>query len=102
MMNLIKISVEVFSNLLYISWMDICIVCKKHYFNKAKYDFSLKICSNNCRTKHRRDCKVDHVEKTCLVCCKKFTSNKANKTHHCSRECGRLTAASIRRLKNKI
>lgn len=55
-----------------------------------------RFCSNNCKSKHRRNNGIDNEERVCPVCEKVFKVNKYAKTICCSRTCG-----NIYRSKNK-
>lgn len=47
-----------------------------------------KFCSNNCKTKARKDSGVDNEIRTCKVCGKEFVCDKYAPTKTCSKECG--------------
>lgn len=47
-----------------------------------------RFCSNKCKSKWRRDNKVDHIEKNCTHCGVAFFSNKYDKGIYCSKSCG--------------
>lgn len=47
-----------------------------------------KFCSNNCKTKARKNSGVDNEVRTCKVCGKEFVCDKYAPTKTCSKECG--------------
>ena len=61
-----------------------CEVCKKIYIAKKK---SQKFCSNNCKAKYRRDNKIDHEKRQCILCKKEFECGKYTKQKLCSSSC---------------
>lgn len=78
----------------------ICLICNKEYLSKVRGKDGTKFCSNNCKSQHRRNNKLDHIEKECVTCSKKFFSNKYNKIKNCSRACGQVSAIKNLKLKN--
>jgi len=62
-----------------------CNYCGKKY--KTKGLGTSKFCSNNCKSKNRRSLGLDNVERTCITCGIKFTTNKYSKTKRCRRSC---------------
>lgn len=62
----------------------ICFCCGKNFVTKA--NGQTKYCSNNCKSKHRREQGVDNIETECVVCGKKFIKNKYAQTQTCSRK----------------
>lgn len=70
-----------------------CHQCGKEYFSKLVAKERTRFCSNNCKSKWRRDAGLDDVEKNCLLCGKKFTTNKYSKTIFCSKSCGKKKIA---------
>lgn len=69
----------------------ICDQCGNAFASKRPVRF----CSNNCKSKWRREAGLDDVVRKCDVCSKEFTVNRYMKTSHCSRTC----AAATRRAK---
>ena len=67
-----------------------CKQCGKKFISTY---ISPKFCSNNCKSKWRRENGLDDETRECCICGKKFTVNKYSKTKTCSREC----AAKLRR-----
>ena len=67
----------------------ICEQCGKEYetleFKKGRSRF----CSNKCKSAWRRKMKLDHEERTCPKCGKKFMANKYQKTIYCSKSCAK-------------
>ena len=66
-----------------------CELCNAEYEAdslKAKSGTS-KFCSNNCKSKSRRDSGVDNVEVFCKICKGIFIKNKYSKQVLCSRTC---------------
>lgn len=49
-----------------------------------------RFCSNNCKSKWRRLNHLDDEERICIICNKKFFTNKYNKNVTCSKKCGAL------------
>jgi hypothetical protein len=63
----------------------ICDCCGREY---EVYDNGTsRFCSNNCKSKWRRDSGIDNVEKTCVGCGKTFITNKYSKAIYCSNIC---------------
>lgn len=60
-------------------------------FNKAKF------CSNKCKSKYRRDMKLDYIERVCVVCGKTFRSNKYKDVKTCSSTCGSILSYQNRK-----
>lgn len=69
-------------------FMARCSVCGKWFETSSAFADKAMYCSKNCKAKARRKRGVDNVEKTCIICGKKFTSNKYNKTLTCGKSCG--------------
>lgn len=46
-----------------------------------------KFCSNNCKSKHRRDIGIDNTLVNCQYCGKEFYTNKYAASKYCSKEC---------------
>lgn len=49
--------------------------------------YGSKFCSNKCKSAYRRKHRLDDVERTCVVCGKKFKTNKYKPAKTCSRRC---------------
>jgi hypothetical protein len=62
-----------------------CEVCYKDF--KSKKISRVRFCSNACKSKFRRDSKVDDEERKCSVCENTFKTNKYTKTLTCGRAC---------------
>lgn len=46
-----------------------------------------KFCSNKCKSKYRRDNKLDHIDKKCIICNGIFRRSKYSKTLTCGNDC---------------
>lgn len=64
-----------------------CIVCGKEFQTSVLMQHKSKFCSNACKSKYRRDMKLDNIEKPCEYCGKLFWSNKYDKQRFCSSMC---------------
>lgn len=64
-----------------------CLVCGKEYEVKKVVQNRSKFCSNNCKSKFRRDSGIDNIKVVCPVCGKTFSKNKYSKQITCSKEC---------------
>lgn len=64
-----------------------CIVCGKPFERSVLTAHRAKFCSNACKSKYRRDMKLDNIEKACEYCGKLFWSNKYDNQRFCSTEC---------------
>ena len=64
-----------------------CIVCGKPFETSVLMQYKSKFCSNACKSKYRRDMKLDNVEKFCEYCGRPFWSNKYDKQRFCSADC---------------
>ena len=71
----------------------ICEVCGKLF--KSTQNRS-RFCSNNCKSKFRRDSKVDNVKRRCHYCGNTFEIDKYSKTICCTKNC----AGKFRRRKS--
>lgn len=61
-----------------------CDVCG----NKAQTKmYHQRFCSNKCKSKFRRDNRLDDITRICQSCGKEFVVNKYKKTKNCSRQC---------------
>lgn len=49
--------------------------------------YNSKFCSNNCKSKWRRDNHLDDVDRQCVICGKSFRTNKYGKRKTCSGKC---------------
>lgn len=73
-----------------------CANCGKNF----EGHYHSKFCSNKCKSAYRRKHHLDDVERTCVVCGKKFKINKYSKTKTCSRSCA--SKLSNKNRKSKI
>lgn len=71
---------------MFVEVKKICQCCLKEY---VAYKNDSKFCSNSCKSKSRRDSKVDNIIKICLKCGKEFSVNKYSKINYCSRSCSK-------------
>ncbi len=62
-----------------------CIQCGKKY--KTFSNGLNKFCSNKCKSKYRRDNKIDHEIRKCIICGGDFETNKYSKVKTCSKNC---------------
>ncbi len=63
-----------------------CDQCNADFITKKLSN--TRFCSNKCKSKWRRNSKLDDIEVLCFRCNKKFTKNKYEKQKFCSRKCG--------------
>ena len=63
----------------------VCRYCGAVFY--AKPYGTNKFCSNNCKSKFRRESGVDNEKRVCVVCSKEFVVNKYSKSECCSRSC---------------
>ena len=56
-----------------------------------------RFCSNNCKSKWRRDSGIDNVTRICPICGKEFVCNRYSKIRTCSRSCAGKYRYSARR-----
>lgn len=56
-----------------------------------------RFCSNNCKSKWRRDAGLDNVTRICPVCGRPFTCNRYAKTRTCSGSCANKYRNATRR-----
>ena len=61
-----------------------CLVCGKEF--KSKTTFA-KFCSNNCKSKYRRQMGLDNEIRKCIICGGEFETNKYGRRKTCSNEC---------------
>lgn len=62
-----------------------CECCCKEF--KSKNKSNVRFCSNNCKSKWRRDSGIDDIDAICLKCNKSFKKNKYSKCETCSESC---------------
>lgn len=62
-----------------------CKQCEKEF--KSLDTKIAKFCSNNCKSKHRRESGVDDITRVCKHCGNDFVTNKYSKIVYCSRRC---------------
>lgn len=74
----------------------VCTQCGTKFKNKT-IQSETKFCSNKCKSKYRRDNKLDHIEKICPVCGETFSTSKYKGTLTCSRKCGSISSAAKRK-----
>lgn len=72
----------------------VCQCCGKEFFSAKS---NAKYCSNNCKSKARRDAGADNITRTCPVCGKDFTANKYGKSITCSLSCSAVYRWRVRR-----
>ncbi|MFT0800363.1 HNH endonuclease signature motif containing protein [Bacillus swezeyi] len=65
----------------------VCIQCGKTY--ETSPFGPKKFCSNNCKSKWRRENGLDDEKRQCQFCNKEFIVNKYSKTRFCSRSCSK-------------
>ena len=66
----------------------ICKCCGKEFYDNG-FNSAL-FCSNNCKSKWRRDAGLDNEKRTCIICGKEFITNKYSKAKACSPACTAL------------
>lgn len=66
-------------------WLIRCCVCDKEIETKVNHQ---KTCSNNCKSKLRRDSGVDLITRECPICNTSFIINKYSISKTCGRKCG--------------
>jgi len=64
----------------------ICKICGEEYSTKF-YSKPSFFCSGICKSKHRRDSKVDMEDRVCHICGNVFNTNKYKKSKTCSNSC---------------
>lgn len=74
----------------------VCIVCGEQYLVSKMFEFKTMFCSNKCKSKYRRNNKLDNINKECIICSKVFSSNKYENILTCSRICGGIYATNNR------
>ena len=66
---------------LYTKVENICKCCGEKYITvKGSKN---KFCSSKCKSKYRRDMKLDHIDKVCEVCQNIYRASKYQKTKYC-------------------
>ena len=70
-----------------------CSQCAKKFISSKLSN--TRFCSNACKSKYRRENKIDHIKKVCLICKNEFLINKYAKTITCSRKCGGIYKSSV-------
>lgn len=63
----------------------ICAMCGKEY--KTLHRGNTRFCSNNCKSKWRRQSGVDNITLQCVYCGTDFITNKLSPSSTCSRAC---------------
>lgn len=58
---------------------------------------SNRFCSNNCKSRWRRNSGLDDVVRVCENCNEEFTVNKYKKTKNCSRKCAAIQRSKKRK-----
>ena len=76
-----------------------CIVCGKQFLSAYS---DARFCSNNCKSKWRRDNHQDDETRVCIVCGKEFRTNRFGNTKCCSRSCAARYRNSQRREKGGL
>lgn len=77
-----------------------CLVCGKEVTVNRGGTVN-KFCSNNCKSKYRRDLGLDNITSICVLCGKEFTKNKYSKAAHCSKSCTCKANGKLSSLKRK-
>lgn len=65
----------------------VCLVCGTEYDAPISHKEKGMYCSNKCKSKYRRDNKLDHIKKKCVVCGESFMDSKYGKRKTCSQDC---------------
>ena len=65
----------------------VCQVCGQTYLVPEFCAEGSRFCSNSCKSKWRRDSGLDNFETSCVICGKKFLTNKYDPARYCSNEC---------------
>lgn len=71
-------------------------------FDSMTHRKSDRFCSNNCKSKWRRESGIDNESRECLVCKKQFVINKYSKVRTCSRDCGNVVSGLKRRKHKRV
>lgn len=66
-----------------------CDHCGREY--TTKNPTLSRFCSNRCKSAWRRAQHLDDVERTCIICGKRFKANKYDEQEHCSQKCAAVT-----------
>jgi HNH endonuclease len=75
----------------WISRKEFKIICKVCNSESKTKTLNKEFCSNKCKSKWRRDQKLDYIEKVCPVCSKSYQTSIYSKSKTCGRECGRIS-----------
>lgn len=70
-----------------------CDQCHKTFESKKRSN--TRFCCNACKSKWRRDQKIDHIEYICEVCNIKFKACKYKPSKTCGFKCGRIFKSKI-------
>lgn len=70
-----------------VEYQSFCECCKKEYTARK---LGQRFCSNKCKAQHRRDFKLDHVEKKCVACNSIYIDNKYARKKTCSFKCTKI------------
>lgn len=73
-----------------------CVVCGEEYQSPLANEKKSMFCSKKCKAKYRRDNKLDHIDKECLICGNVFSSNRYDKIVACSRKCAAVIIVARR------
>lgn len=73
-----------------------CEYCGSLYYSMP-IGMKHKYCSNNCKTKARKESGVDNEERACKICGEVFVCNKYQKTATCSQACKNILRANRKR-----
>ena len=71
------------------------IICKECNKSSLTKTFHQEFCSNACKSKWRRKSKIDHTDKTCPICLKKYISCKYSRAKTCGKICGKLFKSKV-------
>jgi hypothetical protein len=66
-----------------------CQQCEKEYWSKLIAKNRTRFCSNKCKSKWRRENKLDYITKICPVCLNEYNTSKYARAKTCSRICGK-------------
>jgi len=73
-----------------------CVMCGDEYQVSSVMRDSSMFCSKKCKAKHRRDSKVDDIEKKCIICGNAFFSNRYEGIVTCTRKCAAVIIVARR------
>jgi endogenous inhibitor of DNA gyrase (YacG/DUF329 family) len=65
----------------------VCAVCGSEYKTTESKANTARFCSKKCKAKYRRIMHLDDIEKQCVICGKKFMSNKYKNVFTCGKQC---------------